>query len=286
MQNNKNIKYLEINKIHGKKAHIVKVRIVLIFLVIAYLTLNFFLNTNNAYSLEEKDITGDTKIKLEVGEQKEIVYSMDRQYILQVDKVKKNNSNIAIIKTYTSESSPNKVFIELKGVTKGISELDIYYNYTKTNQIVDKYSFIVKKVTVEVGTENIEKQNTNRTSNSRSTNNIENTIEGKVSETNIDKDNIESLKKEQQSGLKENQTTITAEDIDKIFNELIEKAKKDEELAKKKIEEDKEREQKKEEDRILIEKTKKADNIFKSIIIIFTVVALAVHIYKYIKFER
>ena len=33
MQNNKNIKYLEINKIHGKKAHIVKVRIVLIFLV-------------------------------------------------------------------------------------------------------------------------------------------------------------------------------------------------------------------------------------------------------------
>lgn len=286
MRNNKNIKYLEINKIHGKKAHIVKVRIVLIFLVIAYLTLSFFLNTNNAYSLEEKDITGDTKIRLEVGQQKEIVYSMDRQYILQVDKVKKNNSNIAIIKTYTSESSPNKVFIELKGVTKGISELDIYYNYTKTNQIVDKYSSIVKKVTVEVGTENIEKQNTNTTSNSRSTSNIENTIEGKVSETNIDKDNIESLKKEQQSGLKENQTTITAEDINKIFNELIEKTKKDEELAKKKIEEDKEREQKKEEDRILIEKTKKEDTIFKSIIIIFTVVALAVHIYKYVKFER
>lgn len=283
MQNNKNIKYLEINKIHGKKAHIVKVRIVLIFLVIAYLTLSFFLNTNNAYSLEEKDITGDTKIKLEVGQQKEIVYSMDRQYILQVDKVKKNNSNIAIIKTYTSESSPNKVFIELKGITKGRSELDIYYNYTKTNQIVDKYSSIVKKVIVEVGNENTGKTNQN---GSGSISDRNNTVEGKVSETNIDKDNIESVKKEQQSGLKENQTTITAEDIDKIFNELIEKAKKDEELAKKKIEEDKEREQKKEEDKILIEKTKKEDTIFKSIIIIFTIVALVVHIYKYVKFER
>lgn len=283
MQNNKNIKYLEINKIHGKKAHIVKVRIVLIFLVIAYLTLSFFLNTNNAYSLEEKDITGDTKIKLEVGQQKEIVYSMDRQYILQVDKVKKNNSNIAIIKTYTSESSPNKVFIELKGITKGISELDIYYNYTKTNQIVDKYSSIVKKVIVEVGNENTGKTNQN---GSGSISDRNNTVEGKVSETNIDKDNIESVKKEQQSGLKENQTTITAEDIDKIFNELIEKAKKDEELAKKKIEEDKEREQKKEEDKILIEKTKKEDTILKSIIIIFTIVALVVHIYKYVKFER
>lgn len=283
MQNNKNIKYLEINKIHGKKAHIVKVRIVLIFLVIAYLTLSFFLNTNNAYSLEEKDITGDTKIKLEVGQQKEIVYSMDRQYILQVDKVKKNNSNIAIIKTYTSESSPNKVFIELKGITKGRSELDIYYNYTKTNQIVDKYSSIVKKVIVEVGNENTGKTNQN---GSGSISDRNNTVEGKVSETNIDKDNIESVKKEQQSGLKENQTTITAEDIDKIFNELIEKTKKDEELAKKKIEEDREREQKKEEDKILIEKTKKEDTIFKSIIIIFTIVALVVHIYKYVKFER
>ena len=178
MQNNKNIKYLEINKIHGKKAHIVKVRIVLIFLVIAYLTLSFFLNTNNAYSLEEKDITGDTKIKLEVGQQKEIVYSMDRQYILQVDKVKKNNSNIAIIKTYTSESSPNKVFIELKGITKGISELDIYYNYTKTNQIVDKYSSIVKKVIVEVGNENTGKTNQNGSGSISDRNN--NTVEGKV----------------------------------------------------------------------------------------------------------
>lgn len=284
MQNNKNIKCLEPSKINRKKAHIVKVRIVLIFLVIAYLTLSFFLNTNNAYSLEEKDITGDTKIKLEVGQQKEIVYSMDRQYILQVDKVKKNNSNIAIIKTYTSESSPNKVFIELKGISKGISELDIYYNYTKTNQIVDKYSSIVKKVIVEVGNENTGKTKQNGSGSISDRNN--NTVEGKVSETNIDKDNIESVKKEQQSGLKENQTTITAEDIDKIFNELIEKAKKDEELAKKKIEEDKEREQKKEEDKILIEKTKKEDTILKSIIIIFTIVALVVHIYKYVKFER
>ena len=191
MQNNKNIKYLEINKIHGKKAHIVKVRIVLIFLVIAYLTLSFFLNTNNAYSLEEKDITGDTKIKLEVGQQKEIVYSMDRQYILQVDKVKKNNSNIAIIKTYTSESSPNKVFIELKGITKGRSELDIYYNYTKTNQIVDKYSSIVKKVIVEVENENTGKTNQN---GSGSISDRNNTVEGKVSETNIDKDNKRTTK--------------------------------------------------------------------------------------------
>lgn len=282
MQNNKNIKYLEINKIHGKKAHIVKVRIVLIFLVIAYLTLSFFLNTNNAYSLEEKDITGDTKIKLEVGQQKEIVYSMDRQYILQVDKVKKNNSNIAIIKTYTSESSPNKVFIELKGITKGRSELDIYYNYTKTNQIVDKYSSIVKKVIVEVENENTGKTNQN---GSGSISDRNNTVEGKVSETNIDGDNRGSIVQKENTE-RINQTTITSEDINQIFNELKEKTEKDEELAKKKIEEDKEREQKKEEDKILIEKTKKEDTIFKSIIIIFTIVALVVHIYKYVKFER
>lgn len=283
MQNNKNIKYLEINKIHGKKAHIVKVRIVLIFLVIAYLTLSFFLNTNNAYSLEEKDITGDTKIKLEVGQQKEIVYSMDRQYILQVDKVKKNNSNIAIIKTYTSESSPNKVFIELKGITKGISELDIYYNYTKTNQIVDKYSSIVKKVIVEVGNENTGKTNQSGSGSISDRNN--NTVEGKVSETNIDGDNRGSIVQKENTE-KINQTTITSEDINQIFNELKEKTEKDEELAKKKIEEDKERQQKQEEDKILIEKTKKEDTIFKSIIIIFTIVALVVHIYKYVKFER
>lgn len=283
MQNNRNIKYLEINKIHGKKAHIVKVRIVLIFLVIAYLTLSCFLNTNNAYSLEEKDITGDTKIKLEVGQQKEIVYSMDRQYILQVDKVKKNNSNIAIIKTYTSESSPNKVFIELKGITKGISELDIYYNYTKTNQIVDKYSSIVKKVIVEVGNENTGKTNQSGSGSINDRNN--NTVEGKVSETNIDGDNRGSIVQKENTE-KINQTTITSEDINQIFNELKEKTEKDEELAKKKIEEDKEREQKKEEDKILIEKTKKEDTIFKSIIIIFTIVALVLHIYKYVKFER
>lgn len=283
MQNNKNIKYLEINKIHGKKAHIVKVRIVLIFLVIAYLTLSFFLNTNNAYSLEEKDITGDTKINIEVGQQKEISYSMDRKYILQVDKVKKNNSNIAIIKTYTSESSPNKVFIELKGISKGVSELDIYYNYTKTNQIVDKYSSIVKKVIVEVGNENTGKPNQNGSGSINDRNN--NTVEGKVSETNIDGDNRGSIVQKENTE-RINQTTITSEDINQIFNELKEKTEKDEELAKKKIEEDKEREQKKEEDKILIEKTKKEDTIFKSIIIIFTIVALVVHIYKYVKFER
>ena len=283
MQNNKNIKCLKPSKINRKKAHIVKVRIVLIFLVIAYLTLSFFLNTNNAYSLEEKDITGDTKINIEVGQQKEISYSMDRKYILQVDKVKKNNANVAIVKTYTSESSPNKVFIELKGISKGVSELDIYYNYTKTNQIVDKYSSIVKKVIVEVGNENTGKPNQNGSGSINDRNNS--TVEGKVSETNIDGDNRGSIVQKENTE-KINQTTITSEDINQIFNELKEKTEKDEELAKKKIEEDKEREQKKEEDKILIEKTKKEDTIFKSIIIIFTIVALVVHIYKYVKFER
>ncbi len=283
MQNNKNIKCLEPSKINRKKAHIVKVRIVLIFLVIAYFTCSFFLEFNTAYAFEEKDITGDTKINIEVGQQKEISYSMDRKYILQVDKVKKNNANVAIVKTYTSESSPNKVFIELKGISKGVSELDIYYNYTKTNQIVDKYSSIVKKVIVEVGNENTGKTNQNGSGSISDRNNS--TVEGKVSETNIDGDNRGSIVKKENTE-KINQTTITSEDINQIFNELKEKTEKDEELAKKKIEEDKEREQKKEEDKILIEKTKKEDTIFKSIIIIFTIVALVVHIYKYVKFER
>lgn len=283
MQNNKNIKCLEPSKINRKKAHIVKVRIVLIFLVIAYFTCSFFLEFNTVYAFEEKEITGDTKINIEVGQQKEISYSMDRKYILQVDKVKKNNANVAIVKTYTSESSPNKVFIELKGISKGVSELDIYYNYTKTNQIVDKYSSIVKKVIVEVGNENTGKPNQNGSGSISDRNN--NTVEGKVSETNIDGDNRGSIVQKENTE-KINQTTITSEDINQIFNELKEKTEKDEELAKKKIEEDKEREQKKEEDKILIEKTKKEDTIFKSIIIIFTIVALVLHIYKYVKFER
>lgn len=283
MQNNRNIKCLKPSKINRKKAHIVKVRIVLIFLVIAYFTCSFFLEFNTAYAFEEKDITGDTKINIEVGQQKEISYSMDRKYILQVDKVKKNNANVAIVKTYTSESSPNKVFIELKGISKGVSELDIYYNYTKTNQIVDKYSSIVKKVIVEVGNENTGKPNQNGSGSINDRNNS--TVEGKVSETNIDGDNRGSIVQKENTE-KINQTTITSEDINQIFNELKEKTEKDEELAKKKIEEDKEREQKKEEDKILIEKTKKEDTIFKSIIIIFTIVALVVHIYKYVKFER
>lgn len=283
MQNNKNIKCLEPSKINRKKAHIVKVRIVLIFLVIAYFTCSFFLEFNTAYAFEEKDITGDTKINIEVGQQKEISYSMDRKYILQVDKVKKNNANVAIVKTYTSESSPNKVFIELKGISKGVSELDIYYNYTKTNQIVDKYSSIVKKVIVEVGNENTGKPNQNGSGSINDRNNS--TVEGKVLETNIDGDNRGSIVQKENTE-KINQTTITSEDINQIFNELKEKTEKDEELAKKKIEEDKEREQKQEENKILIEKTKKEDTIFKSIIIIFTIVALVVHIYKYVKFER
>ena len=110
MQNNlKNIEYYKFNRINKKKAHIV---LIFIFIVLYILfSLNMII-----YGAEEKDIVGDTKVGLEVGEQKELVYTIDRKYILQIDKVKKNNSNISVMKTYTSESSPNKVFIEIKGI--------------------------------------------------------------------------------------------------------------------------------------------------------------------------
>lgn len=98
MQNNlKNIEYYKFNRINKKKAHIV---LIFIFIVL-YILFSFNMII---YGVEEKDIVGDTKVGLEVGEQKELVYTIDRKYILQIDKIKKNNSNISVMKTYTSES--------------------------------------------------------------------------------------------------------------------------------------------------------------------------------------
>ena len=280
MQNNlKNIEYYKFNRIHRKKAHIV---LIFIFIVLYILfSLNMII-----YGAEEKDIVGDTKVGLEVGEQKELVYTIDRKYILQIDKVKKNNSNISVMKTYTSESSPNKVFIEIKGISKGVTEMSIYYNYTTTSKIVDKYSSTVKKVIIEVG------KNGNSTNNSsESINN--NNIEGKVSDTNIDR-NINAKKNNGENGNTENLTSnevqeeniiITSKDINEIFDGLNNDNNKLKE-EKNNQESDKEREQKKEEDEKILKDTEKDENIFRNIILLGTIIALLVHIYKYIKFER
>ena len=279
MQNNlKNIEYYKFNRINKKKAHIV---LIFIFILLYILfSLNMII-----YGVEEKDIVGDTKVGLEVGEQKELVYTIDRKYILQIDKIKKNNSNISVMKTYTSESSPNKVFIEIKGISKGTTEMSIYINYTTTSKIVDKYSSTVKKVIVEVG------KNGNSTNNgSESINN--NNIEGKVSDTNIDR-NINAKKNNGENGNTENLTSnevqeeniiITSKDINEIFDGLNNENKSKEE--KNNQESDKEREQKKEEDEKILKDTKKDENIFRNIILLGTIIALLVHIYKYIKFER
>lgn len=279
MQNNlKNIEYYKFNRINKKKAHIV---LIFIFIVLYILfSLNMII-----YGVEEKDIVGDTKVGLEVGEQKELVYTIDRKYILQIDKIKKNNSNISVMKTYTSESSPNKVFIEIKGISKGTTEMSIYINYTTTSKIVDKYSSTVKKVIVEVG------KNGNSTNNgSESINN--NNIEGKVSDTNIDR-NINAKKNNGESGNTENPISneiqeeniiITSKDINEMFDSLNDNNKSKEE--KNNQESDKEREQKKEEDEKILKDTKKDENIFRNIILLGTIIALLVHIYKYIKFER
>lgn len=279
MQNNlKNIEYYKFNRINKKKAHIV---LIFIFIVLYILfSLNMII-----YGAEEKDIVGDTKVGLEVGEQKELVYTIDRKYILQIDKVKKNNSNISVMKTYTSESSPNKVFIEIKGISKGTTEMSIYINYTTTSKIVDKYSSTVKKVIVEVG------KNGDSTNNgSENINN--NNIEGKVSDTNIDR-NINAKKNNGENGNTENLTSnevqeeniiITSKDINEIFDGLNNDNKSKEE--KNNQESDKEREQKKEEDEKILKDTKKDENIFRNIILLGTIIALLVHIYKYIKFER
>lgn len=280
MQNNlKNIEYYKFNRINKKKAHIV---LIFIFIVL-YILFSFNMII---YGVEEKDIVGDTKVGLEVGEQKELVYTIDRKYILQIDKIKKNNSNISVMKTYTSESSPNKVFIEIKGISKGTTEMSIYINYTTTSKIVDKYSSTVKKVIVEVG------KNGNSTNNgSESINN--NNIEGKVSDTNIDR-NINAKKNNGENGNTENLTSnevqeeniiITSKDINEIFDSLNNDNNKLKE-EEKNNQEDKEREQKKEEDEKILKDTEKDENIFRNIILLGTIIALLVHIYKYIKFER
>lgn len=281
MQNNlKNIEYYKFNRIHMKKAHIV---LIFIFIVL-YILFSFNMII---YGAEEKDIVGDTKVGLEVGEQKELVYTIDRKYILQIDKIKKNNSNISVMKIYTSESSPNKVFIEIKGISKGTTEMNIYYNYTTTSKIVDKYSSTVKKVIIEVG------KNGNSTNNgSESINN--NNIEGKVSDTNIDR-NINAKKNNGENGNTENLTSnevkeeniiITSKDINEIFDGLNNDNNKLKEEEKNNQESDKEREQKKEEDEKILKDTEKDENIFRNIILLGTITALLVHIYKYIKFER
>ena len=281
MQNNlKNIEYYKFNRINKKKAHIV---LIFIFIVL-YILFSFNMII---YGAEEKDIVGDTKVGLEVGEQKELVYTIDRKYILQIDKIKKNNSNISVMKTYTSESSPNKVFIEIKGISKGTTEMSIYINYTTTSKIVDKYSSTVKKVIIEVG------KNGNSTNNgSESINN--NNIEGKVSDTNIDR-NINAKKNNGENGNTENLTSnevqeeniiITSKDINEIFDGLNNDNNKLKEEEKNNQESDKEREQKKEEDEKILKDTEKDENIFRNIILLGTIIALLVHIYKYIKFER
>ena len=281
MQNNlKNIEYYKFNRINKKKAHIV---LIFIFIVL-YILFGFNMII---YGAEEKDIVGDTKVGLEVGEQKELVYTIDRKYILQIDKIKKNNSNISVMKTYTSESSPNKVFIEIKGISRGTTEMSIYINYTTTSKIVDKYSSTVKKVIVEVG------KNGNSTNNgSESINN--NNIEGKVSDTNIDR-NINAKKNNGENGNTENLTSnevqeeniiITSKDINEIFDGLNNDNNKLKEEEKNNQESDKEREQKKEEDKKILKDTEKDENIFRNIILLGTIIALLVHIYKYIKFER
>lgn len=214
------------------------------------------------------------------GEQKELSYSLDRRYILQIDTIKKSNNSVGIIRSYTSESSPNKAFLEIKGISKGITELTISYNYAITNKIIDKYSLAVKKVKIEVIDKNIN-TNTNNEKNERSAYNNDN-IEGKLETTNIDKksenisqniNNDDGKAKEEKDTINEEETNIVLEkeDINSVF-EVIDK--------------DIEQEQKKEEDKENLEKLKKEENIFRNIAIIITIIAVIIHVCKYIKFER
>ena len=203
------------------------------------------------------------------GEQKELSYSLDRRYILQIDTIKKSNNSVGIIRSYTSESSPNKAFLEIKGISKGITELTISYNYAITNKIIDKYSLAVKKVKIEVIDKNI---NTNTNNN----------IEGKLETTNIDNksenisqniNNDDGKAKEEKDTINKEETNIVLEkeDINSVF-EVIDK--------------DIEQEQKKEEDKENLEKLKTEENIFRNIAIIMTIIAVIIHVCKYIKFER
>lgn len=214
------------------------------------------------------------------GEQKELSYSLDRRYILQIDTIKKSNNSVGIIRSYTSESSPNKAFLEIKGISKGITELTISYNYAITNKIIDKYSLAVKKVKIEVIDKNIN-TNTNNEKNESSAYNNDN-IEGKLETTNIDKksenisqnvNNDDGKAKEENDTINKEETNIVLEkeDINSVF-EVIDK--------------DIEQEQKKEEDKENLEKLKKEENIFRNIAIIITIIAVIIHVCKYIKFER
>ena len=214
------------------------------------------------------------------GEQKELSYSLDRRYIIQIDTIKKSNNSVGIIRSYTSESSPNKAFLEIKGISKGITELTISYNYAITNKIIDKYSLAVKKVKIEVIDKNIN-TNTNNEKNERSAYNNDN-IEGKLETTNIDNksenisqntNNDNGKAKEEKDNINKEETNIVLEkeDINSVF-EVIDK--------------DIEQEQKKEEDKENLEKLKTEENIFRNIAIIMTIIAVIIHVYKYIKFER
>lgn len=218
------------------------------------------------------------------GEQKELSYSLDRRYILQIDTIKKSNNSVGIIRSYTSESSPNKAFLEIKGISKGITELTISYNYAITNKIIDKYSLAVKKVKIEVIDKNIN-TNTNNEKNERSAYNNDN-IEGKLETTNIDKksenisqniNNDDGKAKEEKDTINKEETNIVLEkeDINSVF-EVIDKDK----------DKDIEQEQKKEEDKENLEKLKTEENIFRNIAIIMTIIAVIIHVCKYIKFER
>lgn len=212
------------------------------------------------------------------GEQKELSYSLDRRYILQIDTIKKSNNFVGIIRSYTSESSPNKTFLEIKGISKGTTELTISYNYAITNKIIDKYSLAVKKVKIEVVDKNT---NTNNEKNERSAYNNDN-IEGKLETTNIDNksenisqniNNEDGKVKEEKDSINKEETNIVLEkeDINSVF-EVIDK--------------DIEQEQKKEEDKENLEKLKTEENIFRNIAIIMTIIAVIIHVCKYIKFER
>lgn len=212
------------------------------------------------------------------GEQKELSYSLDRRYILQIDTIKKSNNSVGIIRSYTSESSPNKTFLEIKGISKGTTELTISYNYAITNKIIDKYSLAVKKVKIEVVDKNA---NTNNEKNVQLSNTNDN-IEGKLETTNIDKksenisqniNNEDGKVKEEKDSINKEETNIVLEkeDINSVF-EVIDK--------------DIEQEQKKEEDKENLEKLKTEENIFRNIAIIITIIAVIIHVCKYIKFER
>ena len=214
------------------------------------------------------------------GEQKELSYSLDRRYILQIDTIKKSNNSVGIIRSYTSESSPNKTFLEIKGISKGTTELTISYNYAITNKIIDKYSLAVKKVKIEVVDKNT---NTNNEKNEQLSN-TNNNIEGKLETTNIDNksenisqniNNDDGKAKEEKDNINKEETNIVLEreDINSVF-EVIDKDK------------DIEQEQKKEEDKENLEKLKTEENIFRNIAIIITIIAVIIHVCKYIKFER